>query len=308
MKIFKRFFIQIGQVFALILVLMGCDEETQALEYQDLVVADAYAQFESPIVSFQAGTEIYDLNFNAINGSGYPLDDVTIYSSFTSGGVSSNEVVLKSYSIDNSILVNRITDSFTYEELKEGIIFEENPLPDSDFDLVVGASWVLRYEATSTSGDVIDFGSVTVAVLSPYAGLYTVVNSDYWRIGVQSTLADWTGSVRFINSLSDSTFAYTDAWGPFSNEEYGVEGEMIFDLNNDLTFTVTDDPSQLFFSGDDMLTCQEDGTSFTNVPCTGSNVLIPDNVDGAHTIILTYGYSTDGGVREFYEELVKIVD
>lgn len=42
------------------------------------------------------------------------------------------------------------------------------------------------------------------------------------------------------------------------------------------------------------------------MPCTGTNILIKDDVNGKHRIKLTYGYFTEGsGSREFYEEMEK---
>ena len=81
-----------------------------------------------------------------------------------------------------------------------------------------------------------------------------------------------------------------------------------------MTIPLLDENGQLahgdpLFSGNRALGCHTEPELFTNVPCDGSNMLIPDDVNGKHRMILTYGYFTDGsGLREFYEVLEKIVN
>jgi hypothetical protein len=274
-------------------------------------VPDTYLQIATPVIAFQAGTEKYGISLNAIIGE-IPISEVLVYSTFNDAagatGLSSDEILLKSYAV-SSDLKESIVDSLSYADLSAGITLDGSPLPESDFDIAVGAGWVLRL-AAEIGGVEKNLGTINVAVLSPYAGLYESIETDYWRIGVQSGGADWSGSERFIGSVDATTFSYNDFWGPF----VATGGAFLFSLDEETNIlTVIDDPSQLFFSGDDMLTCQEDDGSFVNVPCDGSNVLIPDLVTGKHQIKLTYGYFTasgdeNEGAREFYEVLEKVVD
>ncbi len=264
----------------------------------------------TPNVAFVAGEAGYGIEFIVITPNNDDTKQVNVYKTYTDAntGNSSNEALLKSYAVTAGVNTTTITDMLTYEQLAEGLAVNGGALPVDPVEIPVGSNWSLRLEPVNASGTE-DFSApgISVAVLSPFAGNYTVIESDYWRIGVQSGIADWTGSERFIGSVDANTFSHPDAWGPFTAAD-GAVGQFVFDLNPDNSITVIDDPSQLFFSGDDMLTCQNDGAMFANVPCAGSNVLIPSG-DGKHIIKLTYGYFTNNsGPREFYEVLEKIVE
>lgn len=282
------------------------DDDYKALTYSetDLVTSDAFVNVLTPVVSFVAGTESYNIDMLVVPGSS-EIASLELSNSFTdsSTGVTSDPVAFKTYPVTGDAST-RLQDVITYADLKNGL----SGLPDSENDIAVGSSWDITAVAKNAAGEeVLNQGKITVAVLSPFAGVYRVIESDYYRIGAQSGAADWTGTEIFIGSVDENTFSHVNWWGPFD-----FEGSWVFDLNDDNTITIPDDPSQLVFSGDDMLTCQEDAGSFVNVPCAGSNVL-EVAADGKHIIKLTYGYFTasgdeNEGAREFYEVLEKIVE
>ncbi len=267
--------------------------------------ADPLLLVNTPIISFVAGEPSYELDLLAFIPSGNATSKINVLSTFTDAatGAVSNEVVLKTFDVSSG--ENPINSTITYADLKAGLTVNGGGLPANEVDIAVGSKWDLTLAPVDGSGAA-TFGTkaVTVGVLSPFAGIYTVIESDYWRINVQSGGADWTGTQIFIGSVDENTFSHNDWWGPFA-----ATGFFTFDLNPDNTITIPDVPEQLFFSGNDMLTCQEDAGSFANVPCTGSNELIP-SADGKHIITLTYGYFTasgdeNEGPREFYEKLEK---
>lgn len=290
----------------------ACVPEEDLIVYPgetDLVRTDPLLDVKTSVISFVAGTENYIVSIFALIPDANATTKLEVYSTYndaTSGG-QSNEVLLTTFDLSKG--ENNIKGTLTYDDLKAGLTVDGSSLPDNEVDIPVGSSWDLVVIPVDGSGNA-TFGSkkITVAVLSPYAGLYRVVESAYYRIGAGPTI--WNDQERFIGSVDANTFSYNDFWGNFAN----AGASFVFDLNDDNTITVLDDPSQLVFSGDMMLTCQEDGGQFTNVPCDGSNILIPDDVDGKHVIKLTYGYFTTnadptvGGAREFYEVLEKIVD
>ena len=295
--------------FALAMTFSSCLKEEEPVAYQPettLVRSDVLTQVlvNTPVVSFQSGTASYDISFDVITPNNDEIKKVNIFKTFTDAATMevSSEVSLITYDIPAGQTVTQIRDALTYAQLKEGITIGGAPLPDDDLLLGVGSSWELRIEPIGASSD-ITFAApgMVVAVLSPFAGIYTVIESAYFRIGADN--GGWNGTEIFIGSVDENTFSHKDQWGPFASP-----GQFVFDLNDDDTFTVLDDPSQLYFSGHDMLTCQEDEAIFTNVPCAGSNVL-ERKMDGKHLIKLTYGYFTNGsGPREFYEVLEKKVN
>ena len=257
------------------------------------------------VVSFVAGKADYTIEFLVRTPNSDAVKSIDVLKTYTDAGtgVTADPVLLKNYPVTQGANTTLITDVITYADLKAGI----PGLPDAETDIPVGSSWVLTFvpidgsggEAFSTSA------KINVSVLSPFAGIYRVIESDYYRIGAQSGAADWSGTDIFIGSVDANTFSHNDWWGPFD-----AAGFFVFDLNDDNTITIPDNLDQLFFSGDDMLTCQEDAGSFANVPCDGSNVL-EIKADGKHIIKLTYGYFTasgdeNEGAREFYEVLEKI--
>lgn len=288
---------------------VSCDKDDIEYDEENVIeqeVIDSYLQIKTSVVSFQAGTEKYGLKMNAISGIKEPLQQVMVYSTFSDAvtGEVSDEVLLGTYDVEG--LITTITDSLTYEDLKEGIVINGGSLPESDLDIPIGSGWVLRFEGVTTTGESLDLdGSVNIAVLSVYAGLYTVETSQYIRI--DEDYGDlWSKSERFIGSVNDTIFSYNEAWGAFEDPSYGFNFDVDFD-----DYSIDLIKSSAASPGDYAITCADDASFFSVAPCEGSNILIPDpdapeSPTGKHRIILTYGYYVEGsGARQFYEVLVK---
>ncbi len=295
-------------LITLILFVVSCDEDdTMDYDQSDAIfqtVTDPFIQVTTPVIGFQAGIESYELGLNVINGT-KAITEVKAYSIFTDAetGLESNEVLLTTFPIEEPNR-NIVTGTITYEELKAGLNVNGTALPTSQVDLKVGSGWKLRFEGTTAAGETIQLaGNINVAVLSRFAGIYKVVKSDYYRIGVLT--ATWTGETRFIGSVDETTFSYNDFWGSFAWT--GNQFNFVIDFDtNVITAPITVDG---LFSGTRAIGCPADAGDFTVRGCTDTNILIPDDATGKHKIKLTYGYFTEGsGSREFYEELEKVVD
>lgn len=283
----------------------SCSEDTD-IDYSESSaikqeVPDAYLQILTPVVGFQAGTESYTLSMYAINAT-KDINKIMVYSVFTDAatGLVSDEVELTSFPVSapNRSLVE---GTLTYADLKDGVLIDGDPLPENEADLKVGSGWKLRFEGVRPNGDVVPLkGNINIAVLSRFAGMYKVLYGSYLRFDGIS--ADYTGQERFIGSVDETTFSYNDYWGSFAW------------TGNQFNFTIDFDDNSIYvpilvdglFSGTKPLRCGED--TFFNQPCEGSNILIPNEVDGKHKINLTYGYLGTGGNREFHERLEKIVE
>jgi len=299
----KRYLLVTLTLFA-----FSCDDDN-TVEYDKGAaifqkVADPFLQVTTPVIGFQAGTESYDLGFNVINGT-KALTEVKAYSIFTDAetGLQSNEVLLSTFPVAQPNR-NIVTGNITYDELKAGLSVNGAALPTDEVDLKVGSGWKLRFEGTTATGETIPLaGNINVAVLSRFAGIYKVVKSEYYRIGVLT--ATWTGETRFIGSVNETTFSYNDYWGNFPWTGNQFNFTIDFDTNV-ITAPIAVDG---LFSGTRGIGCPTDAADFTVFGCANTNVLIPDDATGKHKIKLTYGYFTDGsGSREFYEELEKVVE
>ncbi len=295
-----------------LVISFGCDESDDPFaEYKQGTaqeIADPYLQILTPVVQFQAGTPSYNISMNVINGL-KQLTKVDAYSVYTDAetGSTSEPILFRSYAVDNPLKVE-ISDDVTYGDLKDGVIVDGGGLPEDDVELAVGSGWVLTYKGTTTSGVEIPLaGTVNIAVLSRFAGIYRILDMKYIRIGVDrdDVYASEIGNTRFIGSVDENTFSYNDFWGPF-----GWTGSS-FNFDIDLTTNKITVPIICcgLFSGNFATSCATFPEHLTNVPCDDtSNILIPDDATGKHRIILTYGYLSDSGPREFWEILEKVVD
>ena len=318
MKLYnKSSFILVSMAF-LMSVLFSCQEElvtydSSAPVYQKQ--ADPYLQVITGFLQFEPGTAAYDFQFNLINGTN-ALNEIKMYKTFYDAGVkkSSDEVMVGSYTTSDP-LRNVVELSLTYDDLASGITVDGNSLPASDEDIVPGSGWSFRFEGVrSSSGETVDLDGAINMVLSKYAGLYEVVESKYVRsTSIVEDFGGWNGSQVFIGFVSETELSYNDAWG------YFAWGGCHFDIKyNPETLVVTDVPVLTecgLFSGDSRLTCAGDAVRFTDLnaalgfdACDVSNIIVDDDVNGEHEIILTYGYLASSGPRQFYEKLRKIVN
>lgn len=285
----------------------NADDNLAVYSEADVMRNDPLQQIlvNTPVISFVAGEPGYDIEFLAIIPNNPGITDVKATAVFFDAGSqqSSESFDLGSYSINTSENTTLIQDNLTYEDLSDGVTVGGQPLPDSQVEVPVGSTWTVTLTATDASGEAVFTGpGIIIGVLSPFAGLYEIIESSYYRINVDG--GTWNGEERFIGSIDANTFSKPDWFGPF-----GGTGRMEFVLNDDNTITWPDTPDQLIAAGNDFLSCQEDAGQFVDVPCEGSNVLEPA-ADGRHILKFTYGYFTasgdeNEGSRQFYEVLRK---
>lgn len=299
-------------------IMYSCDDDTVTYDEIALEVADGFYRALTPTVPFVAGTDFYEIRFIVVPGVA-DVAQVAVYKQFTDSktGNSSDVVLMGTYDVNSAEAATTIVDQLSYDDLKAGLTLNGNPLPDNDIEIGIGSSWTLTLVPLKADGSESDLanagGTINVAVLSPFAGDYLVVASAYYRINILNG-AGWNGQTRFIGSINDTTFSHPNWFGPFNvaatlkfivrsadNTVWVPKVGQVPGLNQENGVT-----------GDPIINCEEDPGMFVNVPCAGSNVLIPD-VDGEHVFKLTYGYYTasgdeNEGSRQVYEELVKIVE
>jgi hypothetical protein len=282
--------------------LFGCDADV--VEYGStktpLGISSPYLQIVTPSISFQAGTPSYTVEFNAINTDNiFALTSINSYKTFTnaSDGSVSDRLAFQTYDLGGDTKTVYSQD-VTYDDLKEGL-----SLPDDQNTLAVGSGWLIDFEGTQADGTVLPLsGVVRISIQSRFAGLYEVVESKYVRIGVDN--GGWNGEERFISSVDANTFKYNDYWGTFGFSGGGFLFDIDEATNTFVNFRVTEAG---LFSGNRMVTCENEPETFEIVTCDGSNNIVPNDETGAHVITLTYGYFTDGsGPRSFFEKMEKL--
>ena len=308
----------IKYLFSLILIsgfIVSCNKDNDStINYEtgaNVAIPESYLQVSTPVISFQGGIPNYTYAYNVVKGV-RNVTKVNIYKVFSdpkTGGVS-NKALFMSDDIGNDVRTS-VSRTFTYADLRSGLQVNGSDLPSSDTQVNIGASWKLNFTGVLSSGEEIPLkGSMVVAVLSPYAGLYRVVESEYFRIGVFST--DWNGETRFIGSVDETTYSYNDYWGVFNWTGNSFRFK-IDPTTNKITAPIL--VNGALFSGSRAMSCPDDANLFissSTYNCDNMNVLEKDPANpassaGKHKIKLIYGYFTNGsGPREFYEVLEKI--
>ena len=231
---------------------------------------------------------------------------IDIYKSFTNNttGSVSNEVLLKTITIGDTTMGTTFGFdlTFTYEELITDLTIDGAPLPANDGNLNIGDYWSLRYASNTSEGD-LNFNAKTtkVAVGTRYAGVYTVLESAYWRLGAGGS--DWNGTDRIIESVNATIYRHKGVGFWDDNEFY-------FTVDNATgVITIMDvdlEGNGVNLNSQPIMTC-ESNNGFTVLECGASSSLaVPDDVDGADELIMTVGYLTAGsGPREFFQRMVK---
>lgn len=277
-------------------------------------------QLDKELIGYVVGDNgTYTASGKAYQGA-VKTTHVDIYKTFTNSvtGESSNEALLSSIDITSTTTGTNSTysSSFNYADLISGLTIGGAAISANDGDLNIGDYWTLRYASTTSEGYVnTNYKTTKVAVGTRFAGVYKVIASDYWRIGVQSGAANWVGEERVIESVDATTYRHIGV-GPFDVDTV-VAGFGYDATEAHLFFSITalDEVNYEGVGNTTLLTqpymsCVTDPAEFNNVPCDAtSNYVVRDNVDGKDLIYMTYGYLTPGsGPREFYEVLEKIVD
>lgn len=239
-------------------------------------------------------------------------EKVEVYKSFTSSasGETSNETLYDTVNITETTLGanGTFSTSFNYEDLISGLTLGGSPLPASDAALNIGDFWTLRYVSTLSNGKVvINSGTTKVSVGTRFAGLYSTIEAEYYRIGVLTyTTADWP-AVTVIESVDATTYRVVEYFGAFNGNEWYFQ----IDENDNITYPdETPAGDAQTGNGQPLITCVSDPNNMTNVPCgPTTNIVIRDDVNGADQLVMSFGYLTAGsGPREFYQVLEKIVD
>lgn len=257
--------------------------------------------------TYTASGSVYQGNVQTVS--------VDVYKSFTSSstGETSNEVLYETLDIANTTVGQNGTfsTSFDYEDLITGLTVGGNPLPANDGELSIGDYWTIRYVSTLSDGNVVTNASTTrVSVGTRFAGLYSTVEAEYYRIGeLTYVTADYQNFVPEleIQSVDATTYRVVEYFGVFNGNTWYFQ----IDENDKITYPdETPEGDAQTGNGQPFITCESNPNDMTSIPCgPDTNIVIRDDVDGKDRLVMSFGYLTPGsGPREFYQVIEKIVD
>lgn len=242
-------------------------------------------------------------------------NSIQLYKSFTDvDGNKSETIPFKTITLPNTAQTELFSTTATYAELKEGLTVDGAALPDEDTALNIGDFWTISYKALTENGDEsLSRTSTKVAVGTRFAGVYKVIASSYYRIGVDN--GNWTGEERIIESVDATVYKHIGV-GPWADvpATWGYEaeqGQVFFTVDNDTDAISYADLGNTTIMLQPFITCASSPDNMTFSNCGSSNYVIKDDVEGKDILYISYGYLTgsgDVGPREFYEVLEKIVN
>lgn len=299
-------------LLALPLFFTGCDQEQD-----DLVTANAA---QGGIIDPQNGS----INYIVGNDQSYTAElkvyqgavkttAIEVYKQFKGAMGNSANVLWKTIPV-TATETGFTTYTFNYEELRDGLTVDGNPIPADDQLLSIGDKWILSYVSTTSEGNKhlnsASTGSTTVSVSTRYAGTYEVIASDYWRIGVQSGAANWAGAIRTIESV-DATTYYHVGCGPFDLPDDARAFFYFTIVDSQINYLQEFNGAAITGLGTYFISCDIEPNSMPPVPCGEgeTDYVQNDDVDGKDILYMSYGYVTTSGAvgpRVFYEVLRKI--
>jgi hypothetical protein len=282
-------------------VLTGNKNEGGLLDVKNILV---------PYVVGNGNDFEYKASISAFQGDVKVLT-VDIYKTFTSvDGVSSNTALLKTITFPNTAQVENLDFTATYNELIAGLQIDGVALSSDDSNLNIGDYWTLKYVSRTSAGTSAENLKTTkVAVGTRFAGQYSVVQCEYWRIGVirPDVTGPFLGTVVTIESVNSTTYRKLEYCGPFSGNEF----YFTIDSGDNVLVPTTYNGEAQLLNAFPAINCSENPGDMTNA-CNYAgiqNKAVRDDVDGKDKIYMSYGYlNPASGSREFYEVLEKVVE
>ncbi len=293
----------------------ACDKEQDDMVTANAVEGGLVAP-QNPAINYIVGdNKNYTARVKVFQGD-VKTTSIEVYKQFKGVLGTTGRVLLATVDVDENAGTAIVSYEFNYDGLRDGLTFANGgSIPADDQLLSIGDKWELTYTSLTSEGKKHTNSSATamttVSVATRYAGVYEVIASDYWRLGVQSAAANWVGSIRFISSI-DATTYYHSGFGPFTLND-DARAFFYFTIDSDLkiNYLAEFDGAAITGLGSYLITCASDPANMTNVPCGDgvSDYVQNDDVTGADILIMSHGYFTTGsGPREMYEVLRKVVE
>jgi len=301
MKILNKF-IYLGLVCMLSLF-TACEEDV-TMEVLDSNSTGGLITYPLASYNYVVGTadQTYTFPFAVRQNSSDQVSEVIVYKSFYSNALGkwSNEVEDSRVSVGTSFR-EEVSFGKKFDELKSGLTIDGTSLPATDGELTIGDYWQFRFVSVMANGGQFESGTkVKLTVSTRFAGVYTAIAGQYWRIGNPNCpdVSCWDGIDLVVSSVDATTYRIEEYFGIFGGNPDGI----LFQIDP-ATLMITYLPDQLG-NGQPMTYCP-DNANLSNVPCDGSNFAVAAD-DGKDEIHMTFGYLTAGsGPREFYQVLKR---
>lgn len=308
MKKIKLYFLSLFVIAGIV----SCEEDSDALTGNKRT--GGLVEIESKLVGYVVGNGV-DTKYSAKFSINQTEDDYTtkieVFKVFTNiEDKTSNEVLLTTLDVPTAPGVQKVAFDFSFNDLIKDLLVDGAPISSDDSELNIGDAWTLKFLSHTSKGyKSLNAATAKVAVGTRYAGKYKVVESTYWRIGVNN--GDWNGDERIIESVDATTYRMVGYAGPFA----GVNNTHYFTISGsgEVKTPVLYKGATQLLNGWPVINCDETPANmlFACGVSGPKNIVVKDDVNGKDRIYRSYGYLTGSGAvgpREFYEVLEKVVE
>lgn len=302
-------YINQSMLFLFITIMMSCSKNDNPISKNAKEGGLIEINTKTVVYFLNTMADPYDIEFKYYQGNGSKIAKVEVYKQFFTvdelgDPVESEKTLFKSLDLSGESQPGFYTFTASFNELVSGVEINNVAIPTEDTALTSGFYWELTYDIILDDGRTVNVPSKSLFINSRYAGVYNVVDAEYYRLGVLTyDINDWPSTVK-VTALNATTFKMEDQCEPFGgNEVYFT----IDETSGKVTVLKSFNGASLKLNGIDIDNCDANPGTFTSVPCDGSNIVIkvPSTQD---TIKISYGYFTPSGAtgpREFYQVMVK---
>lgn len=306
--------------FLALLVPFACDNKDDVLT--ENAMEGGLINPSTTSVNYVVGDGVaYSFDLNLVQGktSEQEMKEVRIYKSVFRGAVAfsdpetegdsipaswSNEVLEETITISNNKSHSISATPLNFASLRDALIINGEELPMVDSDMNIGDYFNFRVETTLSTGHIVEQAyNIKVAVSTRFAGKYRLVEGFYYRINVLSNSGSYWPAEILMESVDAKTYRMVgvSAWD---------DQQLFFQIEDDGSITYPNKwkGKAQIINDQPMISCQSDSGNMTNANCSTSNYIVKDDVDGKDRLVMSYGYLSPSGPREFYQVLEKIVD
>lgn len=294
---------------------VSCDDSTDELTGDAALGGELLVK--KGLIGYVVGnglTTSYDNELSVFQGTEKVLT-VDVYKTFTTKDangdeITSNKLLLKTLTTPATAQYEVISVGVTYNELVSGLAIGGLPLPASDAGLNIGDYWTLTYVSHLNNGLIHQSENITkIAVGTRFAGIYKVIQGEYWRINTPRPDVSWVGQIVTIESVTSTAYKQLDYVGPFYAK--GLNSHYFtIDANDVVRTPVMYNSVAQLLQEYPAINCEETPALITNACGYAGlqNTVVRDNITGKDRIYRSYGYFNPSGSREIYEVLEKIVE
>lgn len=329
MRNFKNIF------YTLVVTLLMLSSCTEPDNLMDGVVEGGLLELTTGSVNYVIGSgNDYTIEYKVLQSTGLQTTKVDAYIVFHSykrnadGSVflDADESQVAISSNEKLLLSMDVTDNVTHfkdftvglADIISGLSVAGNDfytdLPSDEAQYLIGDNWEIRLENTLSDGSIHENSKrVSIAVSTRFAGIYTVQEGEYFRLGADNGDGTmWVGGNVAIKSIDAITYQFAE-WGILSGWSDNVLYFQINAATGDITYPKEwPAGTAQTLNGEALTTPIRNASDLTNViPIAGVNInkASADDVEGKDELNMCHGYYTSGsGPREFYFLLQKKVD